>query len=98
MVIWTPRARADLKAIHDYIAQASPMNAKPVINAITEKASTLAELPRMGKVVPEIKDEQLREIGVHSWRVIYHLRDHRVHIVTVVHKRRQLKNKDIPRV
>ncbi len=27
MVIWTPRARADLKAIHDYIADDSPQNA-----------------------------------------------------------------------
>jgi toxin ParE1/3/4 len=98
VVIWTPRARADLKAIHDHIAQDAPMNAKRVISAIVDKAGTLAELPRLGKVVPEADDPDLREIGVHSWRVIYHLRDHRASIVTVVHKRRQLVDEDIPPV
>ena len=32
MVIWTPRARADLKAIYDYIADDSPLNAKKIIH------------------------------------------------------------------
>jgi len=31
MVIWSARARADLKAIHDYIAKDSPENAKRVV-------------------------------------------------------------------
>jgi len=34
MVIWTLRARADLKAIHDYIAKDSRQNAKRVAHEI----------------------------------------------------------------
>jgi len=54
MVIWTPRARADLKAIHDYIAHDSPQNAKKIVKGMTSKAETLINLPNLGKVTPEM--------------------------------------------
>jgi plasmid stabilization system protein ParE len=89
MVIWTPRARADLKAIHDRIAKDSRQNAQRVAREIMRKADTLAEPPRTGRKVPEINDPSLREISAYSWRIIYHLRNGTVFIVTLIHKRRQ---------
>jgi plasmid stabilization system protein ParE len=89
MVIWTPRARADLKAIHDYIAKDSRQNAKRVAREIRHKADALAEPPRPGRKVPEINDPDLCEISAYSWRIIYHLRNNSVFIVTLIHKRRQ---------
>ena len=55
MVIWTARARADLKAIHDYIAKDSPINAKRVVREMQSKAAGLAETPLIGHVVPEVE-------------------------------------------
>jgi plasmid stabilization system protein ParE len=75
MVIWTHRARADLKAIHDYIAKDSRQNAKRVAHEIRRKADALAEPPHIGRKVPELNDPQLREISAYSWRIIYHLRE-----------------------
>jgi toxin ParE1/3/4 len=89
MVIWTARARSDLKAIHDYIAKDSPQNAKRVVREMHRKASVLAETPHLGRVVPELEDPDIREIPAYSWRLIYHLRDARVFVLTVIHKRRQ---------
>jgi len=40
--------------------------------------------------VPEIDNEKVREISLHPWRIVYHLRQGQVFVVTVVHKRRQL--------
>jgi toxin ParE1/3/4 len=82
MVIWTLRARADLKAIHDYIAKDSRENAKRVAHEIRRKGEALVEPPRVGRKVPELNDPQLREISAYSWRIIYHLRDGNVFIVT----------------
>ncbi|RLT92815.1 type II toxin-antitoxin system RelE/ParE family toxin [Ketobacter sp.] len=45
MVVWTPRARNDLKAIHDYIAQDAPINAQKVTRDILSKAAALTDLP-----------------------------------------------------
>ena len=89
MLIWTPRARADLKAIHDYIAKDSRENAKRVTHEIRRKADSLAEPPRLGRKVPEVNDPDLREISAYSWRIIYLLRNNSVFIVTLIHKRRQ---------
>lgn len=74
------------------------MNAKRVIADIVEKAGTLSGVPRMGKMVPEVQDDLLREIHVHSWRILYHLRNQHIYIITLVHKRRQLKEQDVPAI
>ena len=89
MVFWTARARTDLKAVHDHIAKDSPRNAKHVVREMHGKAAGLAETPRLGRVVSELDDTDIREIAVYSWRLIYQLRGHRVFILAVIHKRRQ---------
>ncbi|MBS0613166.1 MAG: type II toxin-antitoxin system RelE/ParE family toxin [Proteobacteria bacterium] len=45
---WSQRARADLKAIHDYITKDSPINAKAVVRDILARAATLPVTPRVG--------------------------------------------------
>jgi toxin ParE1/3/4 len=95
MVIWTPRARADLKAIHDRIAKDSRHNAKRVAHEIRRKADELLEPARVGRMVPELNDPQLREMPIYSWRIVYHLREGNVFILTLVHKRRQPGAEDL---
>jgi plasmid stabilization system protein ParE len=95
MLIWTPRARADLKAIHDYIAKDSRQSAQRIAREIVRKADTLAEPPHPGRTVPEVNDPDLCEIPAYSWRIIYHLRNGTVFIVTLIHKRRQPGAEDL---
>ena len=95
MVTWTARARADLKAIHDYIAKDSPENAKRVVHEMRRKADTLEETPLIGRVVPELDDPDLREIPSYSWRILYQLRERRVFVITIIHKGRLTSGADI---
>ncbi|MDD5036639.1 MAG: type II toxin-antitoxin system RelE/ParE family toxin [Methylococcaceae bacterium] len=95
MVIWTPRARSDLKSIYDYIGQDSPQTAKKIIQEIANKADILAILPNLGKLTPELEDPQVREISAYSWRIIYQRRQDKIFVLTVVHKRKQLGPDDI---
>ena len=97
MVIWTSRARADLKAIHDHIVKDAPQNAKKITREIVQKANILLEFPQIGRKVPEVNDDDLREISLHPWRIIYHLRQGKIFVVTVVHKRRQIDADDLSR-
>ena len=46
MVRWSGPAKADLKAIHDYIARDSKHYAKKITHELVEKTGVLAELPR----------------------------------------------------
>jgi toxin ParE1/3/4 len=93
MVTWTARARADLN--HDRIAEDSPQNAKRVVREMRRKADVLAETPHIGRVVPELNDPEVREIPAYSWRIVYHVRERRVFVITVIHKRQQPSGTDI---
>jgi plasmid stabilization system protein ParE len=64
MVIWSDPAKADLRSIHDFIAHDSPHYAKKVAQDISAKTDTLEEHPRLGRVVPELGNEAIREL---SW-------------------------------
>jgi toxin ParE1/3/4 len=71
MVKWSVPARNDLKQIHDYIANDSKYYAQNVIQEIVAKTETLTEFPEIGRTVPEINDQNIRELIVYSYRLIY---------------------------
>jgi toxin ParE1/3/4 len=64
VVKWSHQARADLRHVFEFIAHDSPRYASRVVQDITDKAETLNNLPRLGRIVPEIGDETVREIGM----------------------------------
>jgi plasmid stabilization system protein ParE len=71
MVKWSVPARNDLKQIHDYIAKDSKFYAQNVIQKIVTKTETITELPEIGRIVPEISDQNIMELIVYSYRLIY---------------------------
>ena len=95
MVSWSLRARADLKAIHAFTSKDSAANARTVVHEIVQRANLIESAPRGGRVVPELSDMSIREVPVHSWRVIYQVRDSAIFIVTLVHKRRAPAAEDL---
>lgn len=97
MVIWSEPARTDLRSIHDFIAHDSQHYAKKVTQDIREKTDVLDGLPKVGKKVPELNDENVRELSLYSYRIIYEIKDQGVFVLAVVHKRRDLKPGDIER-
>lgn len=90
MVIWTSHAEKQLRAIHDYIAQDSPLYAKRTADALLRSTIGLEDTPHRGRQVPEIKDNNLRELSVSSYRILYEVKSDRIEILAVIHKRRQL--------
>lgn len=97
VIVWSKPARDDLRSIHQYIAKDSPHYATRVIQDISDKVKTLAILPRIGRVLPEIGEENVREIGMYSYRIMYELIGDTVHVHGVIHKRRHFKADDLPR-
>lgn len=97
VIIWSKPARNDLHLIHQYIAHDSTRYAKRVVQDITDKVKTLIEVPRLGRVVPEIGEEAVREISLYSWRIMYEIFDDALIIHGVIHKRRHFKPDDLQR-
>jgi len=73
-VILSPRAIQDLQEIVRYIAWDSPNDAERFGNTLIDKAQSLSSLPERGRIVPEFKDPQIREIILKSYRIVYRLK------------------------
>ncbi|NBB87131.1 MAG: type II toxin-antitoxin system RelE/ParE family toxin [Bacteroidetes bacterium] len=91
-VVWTPRAYADLEAIGDYYAQEAPGYAETVVRKLLGATEQLESFPASGRMVPEIEDEDLREVIYRNYRIIYMhlLEEDKVEVLSVVHASRHL--------
>ncbi len=92
MVKWSVPARNDLKQIHDYIANDSKFYAQNVIQEIVAKTETLTEFPEIGRTVPEISDQNIRELIVFSYRLIYEISTSGIEILAIIHGRRDFNS------
>jgi toxin ParE1/3/4 len=72
--------------IHDYIAQDSPLYAKQVSENLVRKTLTLNELPRIGKAVPELRNESVRELALYSYRILYEIKPTHIEVLAVIHE------------
>ena len=64
---------------------------------MVRKTFLLDELPRMGRKVPELDNEALRELSLYSYRILYEIKTTHIDILAVIHKRRDLQAEEIPR-
>ncbi len=98
MVKWTDHAKFQIRHIHDYIAQDSPLYAKRVSEGLIKKTIGLDELSRKGKKVPELNVDAVRELGLYSYRILYEIKsDKLIEVLAVIHKRQHLDAEEIPR-
>ena len=96
---WTNHALTQLRHIHDYIEQDSPLYAKRVSEEMVQKAAMLDKLPYMGRKVAELNQDLIREIALYSYRIIYEIKtDDYIEVLAVIHKRQDFAEEDLPHV
>jgi toxin ParE1/3/4 len=90
MVRWSAPARDDLKQIHDYISKDSKYYARKVIQEIIAKTEKLIEHPEIVRIVPEVSNQNIRELIVYSYRLIYEISESggNIEILAVTHGKR----------
>jgi plasmid stabilization system protein ParE len=89
-VTWTFPALDQLDEICRYVARRSRGQAIRLAEQMLQATDRLALFPRSGRVVPEHKLDDVREIFVQSYRVIYRINDDEVEILAVQHGARPL--------
>jgi len=98
VVKWTAHAKSQIRHIHNYIAQDSAMYASRVSEELVKKTIGLDELPRKGRKVPELNVDAVRELGLHSYRILYEIKSGKlIEVLAVIHKRQHLEAEEIPR-
>ncbi len=89
-VIWSKPATEDLRAIFEYHDHYSTHQAKLVLDRIMTASEQLEVFPRSGRMIAHFRRDNLREILVHRYRIIYYIRnDEEVEIIAVVHSSKQ---------
>jgi len=90
-VIWLDEAIDDLRKAVRYIAEDNPIAAGRTGKTFFKKVKVLAQFPRFGKVFAKLGRDDVRELPVPPYRVIYLIQDLQriVMVLTVWHGARQ---------
>ena len=90
-VRWTLRARDDLLEIGRYIARDDPVAARRWVERLRQKARSAAAAPMGGRRVPEFDRDDLREVFLGNYRIVYQVRGRELRVLTVFEGHRLLR-------
>lgn len=91
-VLWTKPAFLDLQSIKEYIARDSVYYSEKFANDLIKASERLSQFPKSGRVVPEIGEENTREIIYGSYRIMYQIRQETIYITQVTHGKQDFNN------
>ena len=82
-ISWTRRALTALEAIGDHLARDNPGGAERWVMKLLEAAERAAATPRAGRRVWELGRDDVREVFVRTYRIVYRTGRARIEVLTV---------------
>ena len=89
-VHWTNKALDHLLAIHEYVTQNSEIYANRLVDRLTRRSEQIGLFPQSGRMVPEYKRADIREVIERPYRIIYRVKENQIDVLSVVHSAQQL--------
>ena len=90
-VAWSYVALGNLIEANKYISVENPEAARKVINDIYEAGNKIKAFPEKGRIVPELRRKNVREVFCYGHRIIYRIESKRIFVLTVLHMKQLLK-------
>jgi len=94
-IIWSPLAIDRASEVVEYIALDKPAASEKWANTLFAKVEQLTFSPKSGRIVPEIGDDQFRELIYGNYRIISRNEKKQVSILTIRHGKQILPIEDI---
>ncbi len=94
-IIWSPLAVDRVSEIAAYIAQDKPSAAEQWVKTVFAKVEHLKSSPEIGRIVPEIENNQFRELIYGNYRIIYRIEPKQISVLTVRHGKQILPIEEI---
>lgn len=91
-IVWSNYALADLNEIAEFIALDSPRYAQITVEKLYHKVEILKTHPKIGRIVPELERETVRELIEGNYRIIYEISSDQISVLTVHHSSRVLRS------
>jgi addiction module RelE/StbE family toxin len=82
-ILWSERARRNLLEIGDRIARDKPEAAAKWTNKLLNSVERTAMFPTSGRIVPEIDRSDIREVIHGNYRIVYHLKELTITVLTI---------------
>jgi len=95
IIVWSPLAVDRASEIAGYIAQDKPSAAEKWIQTVFSKVEQLKAFPEIGRIVPEIGNDQFRELLYGNYLIIYRIEAERISVLTIRHGRQILPIQEI---
>jgi plasmid stabilization system protein ParE len=70
-LIWSPAARDDLHDIVVFIARDNPNRGMSFGYELISETDRLQEFPELGRIVPDYRNDDIREIVFRPYRIVY---------------------------
>lgn len=94
-IVWSPLSYERLENIYEFISDKDPVAAKNLINRIFERIESLTGYPERGRKVPEINRNEIREVFVSEYRIIYKIEPNKILILTIRNFKQLLPKTDL---
>lgn len=94
-VLWTENSIRDLLAIKEFISVDSPSRAETWIGELYSSGENLVTFPLRGRIVPEFNQENIRELLIENYRLVYRITTTSIEVLTVFEGHQRLVKKDI---
>ena len=94
-LLWTNEAINRLSEIEEYISRDNAERAIDFVSNLIEHANILLENPQIGRIVPELSNEQIREITYKNYRIVYRVKSEQLEILTVFESHRLFREDEV---
>ena len=88
-IVWARRALAHLDEIGDRVARDSSEAAERIVTQLIDAGESLQSGPWRGRRVPELERDDVRQLVLGRYRMIYQVTPEVLRIVSVVHSARR---------
>ena len=95
IIVWSPLAVDRASEIAGYISQDKPSAAEKWIKTVFSKVEQLKSSAEIGRIVPEIRNNQFRELIYGNYRIIYRIETEQISILTIRHGKQILPLNEI---
>ncbi|MBI3928943.1 MAG: type II toxin-antitoxin system RelE/ParE family toxin [Armatimonadetes bacterium] len=85
-LIWSPKAAEDYSQAIEFLAERDPVQAAALADRLWNLIESMPEWPRLGRMVPEWGQENVRERIHQSYRIVYRvLEDDFIEVLQIHH-------------
>ena len=95
IVKWTNEALENLWEIETFIGRDNPKKAESFVHHLIEQGESIALNPHMGRMVPEISNPEIRELIIKKYRIVYHVHEQEIEILTVFEGHKLLRIEEL---